>query len=45
MVNIKKSPGEIHVPFDVSLKEVEVLMQECKCKDNSTVPFNNSEPL
>ena len=45
MINIKKSPGEIYAPFDVSLEEVEILMQERKCKDNSTVPFKNSEPL
>ena len=45
VVNIKKSPGEIHAPFDVSLEEVEILTQERKCKDNSTVPFKNSEPL
>ena len=41
MVNIKKSPGEI--PFDISMEEVETLMQEHT--DNSTVPFKNSEPL
>ena len=41
VVNIKKSPGEI--PFDISMEEVETLMQEHT--DNSTVPFKNSEPL